>query len=235
MHSQTLLLLSAGRKSQTTDRTAARSLYGERASSGLSSAASGAMSTVGAVWSFVSAEAATEGSLAPEDAAPLPPPSKLDISVSVSVLSEGRPLAAKPHLTLRQSSQLLLVPRSLLARGQAILRQGFIRQLKMLPLCVGAAFMLYHDKDARSKAHAQQTHAVASSEDLSARWQAFFTGHTVMQVWLPDCCLMLVFCLAPRLKAPTMCLAIFAHCTQFSRHSAGRGSRPGQCSFTQEV
>lgn len=88
-----LLLLPAARTPQADVYKAARSLYGGRASSGFSSAASGAMGTVGAVWSFVSAEAATEGSLAPEDAAPLPPPPKLDISVSVSVLAEGE----SPH------------------------------------------------------------------------------------------------------------------------------------------
>ena len=82
----------AGRKTQAEIRQAARSLYGDRASSGISSAASGAMNAVGAVWSFVSAEAATEGSLAPEDAAPLPPAPKMDISVAVSVVSEGQSL-----------------------------------------------------------------------------------------------------------------------------------------------
>ena len=92
---QMCLLLGAAKKSQTEVYRAARGLYGERASSGISTAASGAMSTVGAVWSFVSAEAATDGSLAPEDAAPLPPPPKMDISVSLSVLSEGMRLALR--------------------------------------------------------------------------------------------------------------------------------------------
>ena len=101
-----LLLLDAGKRLQAEVR---RSLYGERASSGFSSAASGAMGTVSAVWSFISAEAATEGSLAPEDAALLPPPPKLDISVCLSVLSGGK------HLTfaLHHTQVLLLDPCSL--------------------------------------------------------------------------------------------------------------------------
>ena len=70
-------------------RMAGSSLYSEGASSGISTAASGAMNAVGAVWSLVSAEAARDGSLALEDAAPLPEPPKLDISVSVSVMSQG--------------------------------------------------------------------------------------------------------------------------------------------------
>ena len=74
---------------QVEARTAGSSLYSGRASSGISSAASGAMNAVGAVWSLVSAEAASDGSLAFEDAAPLPEPPKLDISVSVSVTSQG--------------------------------------------------------------------------------------------------------------------------------------------------
>ena len=70
-------------------RGAGSSLYSGGASSGISSAASGAMNAVGAVWSLVSTEAARDGSLALEDAAPLPEPPKLDISVSVSVTSRG--------------------------------------------------------------------------------------------------------------------------------------------------
>ena len=103
---QALLFLGAARKSQAEVYKAARGLYGERASSGISTAASGAMSTVGAVWSFVSAEAATDGSLALEDAAPLPPPPKLDISVSLSVLSEGMRLMSK---ALQSYKMLLLI------------------------------------------------------------------------------------------------------------------------------
>lgn len=87
----------ADRKTQAEIRQAARSLYGDGASSGISSAASGAMNAVGAVWSFVSAEAATEGSLAPEDAALLPPAPKMDISVAVSVVSEGQTLFRRPY------------------------------------------------------------------------------------------------------------------------------------------
>ena len=108
-----LLLLGAARKSQAEVYKAARGLYGERASSGISTAASGAMSTVGAVWSFVSAEAATDGSLAPEDAAPLPPPPKLDISVSLSVLSEGMRLSLQFMLSLQWIQMRLLVLGSL--------------------------------------------------------------------------------------------------------------------------
>ena len=74
---------------QVEARTASSSLYSGRASSGISSAASGAMNAVGAAWSLVSAEAASDGCLALEDAAPLPEPPKLDISVSVSVRSDG--------------------------------------------------------------------------------------------------------------------------------------------------
>ena len=47
------------------------------------------MNAVGTVWSLVSAEAASDGSLAFEDASPLPEPPKLDISVTVSVTSQG--------------------------------------------------------------------------------------------------------------------------------------------------
>ena len=90
----------ADRKTQAEIRQAARSLYGDRASSGISSAASGAMNAVGAVWSFVSAEAATEGSLAPEDAALLPPAPKMDISVAVSVVSEGQSPFQRPSQSL---------------------------------------------------------------------------------------------------------------------------------------
>lgn len=71
----------AARKSQAGVRKAAGGFYGDKASSGLTSAASGAMSAVGTVWSFVSAEAASDGALAP--------PPKMDISVSVTVLSQG--------------------------------------------------------------------------------------------------------------------------------------------------
>ncbi len=71
----------AARKSQAGVRKAARGFYGGRASSGLTSAASGAMSAVGTVWSFVSAEAASDGALAP--------PPKMDLSVSMTVLSQG--------------------------------------------------------------------------------------------------------------------------------------------------
>ena len=78
---------------QAEARTASSSLYSGRASSGISSAASGAMNAVGAAWSLVSAEAASDGSLALEDAAPLPEPPKLDISVSVSVMSQGEGFA----------------------------------------------------------------------------------------------------------------------------------------------
>ena len=71
----------AARKSQAGVRKAARGFYGDRASSGLTSAASGAMSAVGTVWSFVSAEDASDVALEP--------PPKMDISVSVTVLSQG--------------------------------------------------------------------------------------------------------------------------------------------------
>ena len=70
-------------------RMAGSSLYSGGASSGISAAASGAMNAVGAVWGLVSAEAASDGRLALEDAAPLPEPQKLDIAVSVSMLSQG--------------------------------------------------------------------------------------------------------------------------------------------------
>ena len=90
----------ADRKARAEIRQAARSLYGDKASSGIASAASGAMNAVGAVWSFVSAEAATEGSLAPEDAAPLPPAPKMDISVAVSVVAEGQSPFQRPLQSL---------------------------------------------------------------------------------------------------------------------------------------
>lgn len=74
---------------------AGSSLYSGGASSGISSAASGAMNAVGAVWSLVSTEAASDGSLTLEDAAPLPAPPKLDIAVSVSITSQSE--GAAPH------------------------------------------------------------------------------------------------------------------------------------------
>ncbi len=64
------------------------------------------MNAVGAVWSFVSAEAATEGSLAPENGAPLPPAPKMDISVAVSVASEGQ---SPSHLALQSLNALNIV------------------------------------------------------------------------------------------------------------------------------
>ncbi len=246
---QMVLLLGAARKSQAEVYKAARGLYGGRASSGISTAASGAMSTVGAVWSFVSAEAATDGSLAPEDAAPLPPPPKLDISVSLSVLSEGM------HLILKAPCWLLYRGASVHVWSLQLPWYWSLQSIMMPLICgvptsavcaAGAAVMLYHDKDLRGK-HPGERLSEMGSNHAQAWWQALHADHSVLQVCDPASSLLVasMTCVLGRIcqKIVVICRSSeaqsFYHnlcaASHFPGTPAGRGSRPGWRSLAQEV
>lgn len=162
-------------------RQAARSLYGERTSSGISSAASGAMSAVGAVYSLVSAEAATDGSLPLEDAAPLPPPLKLDISVSVSVVSEGKDLPAQasnecpgPVLGAQEPTLISFHEKITVASaGKKCVASVHARELRdLLLFFTGAAIMLYQDAAVENEDVARQAIGSTSPKAVPAWLQA---------------------------------------------------------------
>ena len=172
----------ADRKARAEIRQAARSLYGDRASSGISSAASGAMNAVGAVWSFVSAEAATEGSLAPEDAAPLPPAPKMDISVAVSVLSEGQSPFQRPLQSLIVLNIVILKAWLWLvcvgcAFGMQIVQGAFFHVSTSF---AGASLVLYRAQDVASEHLARHADGVSSPTAMPAWLQTLAQGSPPM-------------------------------------------------------
>lgn len=163
----------ADRKARAEIRQAARSLYGDRASSGISSAASGAMNAVGAVWSFVSAEAATEGCLAPEDAAPLPPAPKMDISVAVSVVAEGQSPFQRPLQSLIVLNIVILKAWLWLVCGLRIWHADCAGGLlSRAPLFAAASLVLYRAQDVASEHLARHADGVSSPTAMPAWLQA---------------------------------------------------------------
>ena len=168
---------------QAEARTASSSLYSGRASSGISSAASGAMNAVGAAWILVSAEAASDGSLALEDAAPLPEPPKLDISVSVSVMSQGEG-SATHRLCLGKGGNLhsRMLSRAFVGFISAMSVHLRIYKSCSVPVRAGASITLYRDETIKQDYEARQASGLTSPRAVPAWLQALRAENSSPQV-----------------------------------------------------